>query len=124
MPWMLILVWPPIRSAFGTLARVLDNDDAFIPLIEVRSDDWLRNQGATVRQALLGYAQSWALFRYLMEEQPRKLREYVELIYSRRTPEQRLADFGQAFGGDLAKLDAKYQHYMRKLVRTEHRPAR
>jgi hypothetical protein len=72
----------------------------------------------------LGYAQSWALFRFLMEEQPRKLRQYLTLIYPRRTPDQRLADFGQVFGGDLGKLEARYQKYVRDLVRLEYRPAK
>ena len=44
--------------------------------------------------ALLGYAQSWALFRMLMEERPKQMRAYLTLIWDRRTSEHRLTDFG------------------------------
>jgi hypothetical protein len=77
-----------------------------------------------VRQVLLGYAQSWALFRMLMEQNPRGLRNYLALVYPRRTPDYRLADWAQAFGTDLAAFDNQYQDYMRTLVRREVRPAR
>jgi Protein of unknown function (DUF1570) len=115
----------PNPQRLGVLARVLEKGGEFIPLLDmVRSDDWLRQQGTTVSQALLGYAQSWALYRYLMEVHPRKLREYLALIYPRRTPEQRLADFAEVFGGDVPKFEAKYHQYIRTLVRDEHRPMR
>jgi hypothetical protein len=92
---------------------------AFIPLRDlVRTDDWLRKANR-VDQILLGYAQSWALFRMLMEQQPRQLRRYLELIYPRRTPDHRLTDFGQAFGADLARLERNYQAYMQRIVRQE-----
>jgi len=102
---------------------VLESEGNFLSLRDlVQSDDWLWQKGVTVAQAQLGYAQSWALFRYLMEEQPRKLRQYLALIYPRRTPEHRLTDFAEVFGSDLPNLDAKYQQYIRKLVAAEHRP--
>jgi len=83
----------------------------------VRGDDWLRG-GATAGQAALGYAQSWALFRLLMEEKPERLRRYLDLIRGRRTPDHRLDDFAEAFGS-FSKMDARYQEYVREIVGRE-----
>jgi hypothetical protein len=78
----------------------------------VASDNW-RRDGATV---LTGYAQSWALFRMLMEERPEALRAYLALIRNRRAPEHRLTDFRQAFGADLSPLERRHQAYVREMV--------
>jgi hypothetical protein len=87
-----------------------------IPLKDlVGSDDWLRSQ-TDKRRLLLGYAQSWALFRMLMEQQPRALEKYLQSIYSRRTNDHRLEDFCAIFGRDLANLEWKYQQYMENLA--------
>jgi len=59
-----------------------------------------------IQRVLIGYAQSWALFRMLMEEQPRAMRQYFELIHPRRTPDHRLADFVEVFGTDLESWSA------------------
>jgi hypothetical protein len=83
----------------------------------VENDDWLRK--ATSGEAvLLGYAQSWALFRFLMEEEPEALRKYLALIQARRTPEHRLADFGQAFG-NLDHLAVRYLTYLHETLARE-----
>src|SRR5205823_5109546 len=82
----------------------------------VRSDDWLRKATRT-EDALLGYAQSWALFRMLMEERPKAMKKYLRLIYDRRTSDHRLADFGSCFGTDLAALERRHQEYVRGVVR-------
>jgi hypothetical protein len=81
----------------------------------VESDRWLRGPGGN-RNAMIGYAQCWALFRMLMDEQPAALRRYCELIYPRRTSEHRLADFVQVFGADLAKLDQRHRAYIKRVV--------
>ncbi|HYT88867.1 MAG TPA: DUF1570 domain-containing protein [Gemmataceae bacterium] len=78
----------------------------------VGSDDWRKEAGTM----MLGYAQSWALFRLLMEERPQALRSYLTLIYSRRVPEYRLTDFRQIFGADLSRLARRYQDYLHELV--------
>jgi hypothetical protein len=78
----------------------------------VSSDDW-RKDAATV---LTGYAQSWALFRMLMEERPEALKAYLALIRDRRAPEHRLTDFRQAFGADLSPLERRHQDYLREMV--------
>jgi hypothetical protein len=72
---------------------------------------------------VVGYSQSWALFRLLMEERPRALRRYLALVYPRRTPDHRLADFAEAFG-DLTALEKRYQEYLREVVRQQVKPAR
>ena len=103
----------------GVLARARGS---YIPLRAlVSSDDWLR-KAKTVDQVVLGYSQSWALFRLLMEERPRALRRYLALVYPRRTPDHRLADFVEAFG-DLTALEKRYQEYLREVAR-QARPAR
>jgi hypothetical protein len=107
----------PRRAA--VLARV---KGGYLPLRAlVGGDDWLR-KARTVDQVVLGYSQSWALFRLLMEERPRALRRYLALVYPRRTPDHRLADFVEAFG-DLTALEKRYQEYLREVAR-QARPAR
>lgn len=75
-------------------------------------DDW-RRDGASV---MAGYAQSWALFRMLMEERPQALKAYLALIAGRRAPEHRLTDFRQAFGADLAPLERRHFEYVQRMV--------
>jgi hypothetical protein len=86
-------------------------------------DDWLR-KAPNEEQVLLGYAQSWALFRMLMEQQPRALRDYLVRLYDRRTAEHRLEDWMANFGSNLAEQKRLYQNYVRILVQREVRPAR
>jgi hypothetical protein len=101
------------------LAQQLKSKGNFLPLRDmVASDDWIRKAGV-VDQVILGYSQSWALFRMLMEEEPEKLRAYLKTIYERRTPERRLHDFALAFGTDLAKLERHYRAYMRTIAKSE-----
>jgi hypothetical protein len=108
----------------GSLTRALSGTGKLIPLRDlVASDNWLR-RATSHEQILLGYAQSWALFRYLMEERPQVLRKYLGTLYGRRTPEHRLTDFAEAFGADLAKLETQYQDYVRGVVREQGRPGK
>jgi hypothetical protein len=109
----------PRRAAVLARAR-----GGFLPLRAlVGSDDWLR-KATTVEQVVVGYSQSWALFRLLMEEHPRAMRNYMALIYARRTPDYRLTDFCQTFGSDLDRLELRYQQYIEELVEHEYRPHR
>jgi hypothetical protein len=89
----------------------------------VDSDQWVRGQ-ANPLVVRLGYGQSWALFRMLMEERPKAMRTYLELIKDRRTPEYRVDDFRQAFGSDLDKLQRHYLEYVKQLIQQEYRPRR
>ena len=114
----------PNPERVNTLAGPARGQGTFIPLRHLLAgDDWLR-RATDVRQVLLGYAQSWALFRMLMEQNPRGMRNYLAIVHPRRTPEYRLADWAQAFGTDLAAFENQYQGYMRTLVRRESRPVR
>ena len=65
---------------------------------------------------LQGYAQSWALFRMLMEKRPKAMKKYLALIRDRRTDEHRLTDFGSCFGANLTSLEAEHRDYVRKVV--------
>jgi hypothetical protein len=92
------------------------------PLREMISGDaWLR-QPANTGSLGLAYAQSWALFRMLMEDRPEQVPRYLSLIYSRYVPEHRVADFGQAFTHDLERLDLRYGQYIKEIVEKEYRP--
>lgn len=113
----------PNPQRVGGLVPVVRGQAPFMPLKElVGSDDWVR-KATRAEQVLQGYAQSWALFHLLMEERPQALRKYLELIYNRRTPDQRLADFVECFG-DLTKMEAHYRQYVRQIVSEQARPAR
>jgi hypothetical protein len=95
---------------------------AFIPLQNlIKDDDWLRKAGKP-EAVLLGYAQSWALFRLLMEERPQQMRRYLALLYSRRAPDTRIPDFCEAFGSDLPRLELRLGEYMKGLVERYYRP--
>jgi hypothetical protein len=100
------------------LAIQMRNKGQFFSLKSlIESDDWLR-RSATSGQAALGYAQSWALYRLLMEERPAELRRYLDLIRTRRTPDGRLDDFVAAFGS-FSKMDARYKEYVNEIVERE-----
>jgi hypothetical protein len=86
----------------------------------VASDDWVRGQSDS-QTILLGYAQSWALFRMFMEERPKALQTYLELIQARKTPDYRLDDFRQAFGNDVDKLQKHYADYVKQLLEADSR---
>jgi hypothetical protein len=112
----------PMRA--NRLAGPARGQELFLPLQALLTgEDWLR-KATTVEQVLLGYAQSWALFRMLMEERPRALRNYLLEIYPRRTPEHRLEDFAAAFGRDLKAFEIRHHAYMQEVVRQQVRGAR
>jgi hypothetical protein len=62
------------------------------------------------------YAQSWALFRMLIDERPAALRKYLELIRDRRVPDHRVADFQQVFGPDLVAFEKRFLACVRSVV--------
>jgi len=82
-------------------------------------DDWMRD----TKTALLAYAQSWALFKMLMEERPAQLRKYLEANYSRKTPDRRAADFATAFGVEVDRLELRYLEFIKEQVE-RHTPVR
>jgi hypothetical protein len=81
----------------------------------IGSDSWVR--GANSKTILNGYAQSWALFHFLIKERPRGLAKYLALIYSRRTADHRLTDFRQVFGADLKRFEVQCLNYLKEMVR-------
>jgi len=104
------------------LAAVVNAHGKFFPLRDMLSGDgWLREQ-KEVGGVLLAYAQSWALFRMLMEERPEQMRRYLAMMYPRRNGEHRLADFGQAFGSDLDRLELRFNEYMKEVVERYYKP--
>jgi hypothetical protein len=108
----------PLRT--GTLAAMVRDRVPFLTLPElVAGDAWIR-QATSAEPVLQGYAQSWALFRMLMDERPQAFRKYLTLIYPRRTSDHRLTDFVECFG-DPSTFEARYHAYIRQLVREENR---
>jgi hypothetical protein len=73
-------------------------------------DDWMKD----TKTALLAYAQSWALFKMLMEERPAQLRRFMELNCARRTGDHRPGDFAAAFGVEVERLELRYQEFMKE----------
>ncbi len=118
--WLGVGAANPMRVS--QLAAQKRGDGPFIPLKNlVGGDDWLRRgDPGTI---LVGYAQSWALFRLLMEERPAELKKYLAMIYARRTPENRLGDFVECFGS-LEKLETRYRAYIKELVQQQAKPAK
>jgi hypothetical protein len=92
-----------------------------IALLDLLQDDWLRGKNGA-KLALLGYAQSWALFRMLMEERPEQLGAYLAMVYQRKAENGRIDDFGRAFG-DLNRLELRYVQYIKEQVEF-YRPSR
>lgn len=106
----------------GTLADPKSGGGKRITLLDlIRDDDWLRGKDGP-KLGILGYAQSWALFRMLMEERPHQLQAYLHRIYSRKVDSHRVADFEAAFG-DVKRLQLRYLEYLKEMV-TQYRPAK
>jgi len=104
------------------LAAVVDANGKFFPLRDmICGDGWLR-EAKDVNGVLLAYAQSWALFRMLMQERPEQMRQFLRATYSRRNGEHRMTDFGEAFGSDLDRLELRYNEYIKEVVERYHKP--
>jgi hypothetical protein len=103
----------PNPARIATLAATLKRKGKVIPLRTlVVEDDWRQKTDS----ALLGYSQSWALFRLLMQQRPSALRRYLALVFPRRTPDHRLTDFAECFGSDFEGLEQHYLEYVQALV--------
>jgi hypothetical protein len=97
----------PMR--LGDLVRVRGH---YVPLRElVRGDSW-RN----TNQVLTGYAQCWALYHMLMNEEPARLQKYLALIRDRKTSDHRLTDFIEAFG-DVTAMEERHYGYIQNLLK-------
>ncbi|HJT76141.1 MAG TPA: DUF1570 domain-containing protein [Gemmataceae bacterium] len=99
----------PNPERLNLLKALVDQKGALIPLRDlITSDEWLRKDP---NLALLGYAESWALFKMLMEERTSAFRGYINFIYYRMTPDERLQDFTQFFS-DLPRLELRLRDYI------------
>jgi hypothetical protein len=106
----------PNPERLHELAGLARGEESFIPLRKlVESERWMRIKDAKLFSR--HYAESWALFSMLMEERPRALRVYFDLIYSRQTNERRAADFEEAFGTSWAEHDRNFEQYVKRIVR-------
>jgi len=104
--WTILGTPNPMR--INDLIRARGN---YIPLRDlVEADRWRETN-----RVLVGYAQSWALFRMLMEERRGELKTYLKAIETRRTPEQRLADFRQAFG-EPSTVERRHREYIAEMI--------
>jgi hypothetical protein len=111
----------PNPGRLRTLAEALRGSGRLIGLRElIANDGWIKGETPTV---LLGYAQSWALVRMLVENHPYALRTYLTQVSQRQMAERRLADFQQAFGSDLGRIERRYHEYLSGLV-SLHAPAK
>jgi hypothetical protein len=91
-------------------------DKSLIPLKDlIGSDNWLQ-KATNSKQVVLGYSQSWALFRMLIEENPKQLKAYIDGIYARSVPEFRFADFTEHFGS-VPKMEVRHKAYVAKLTK-------
>jgi hypothetical protein len=66
------------------------------------------------------YAESWALTHFLIRKHRGEYQEYLRMIAAKprlvwSTPAQRIAEFQQAFGENIDKLDAEFLRYMASL---------
>jgi hypothetical protein len=112
----------PLRCS--SLISFLRNKGQLLDLRElVTRDDWMPSRRDD-QTTLLAYAQSWALFRMLMEEQPQSVRSYLKEVYSRRNRDCRLQDFQQAFGHDFLGLQRRHKEYILGLIQQSAQPQR
>ena len=114
----------PNPERLASLSKALGAKTGLLPLTTmIAGDKWISPTGEET-SVLQGYGQSWALFRWLMEEKPAKLREYLAVLTKRSTPENRLADFQHAFGRDLPAVQKQYEEYVKRLVKRYPPPQR
>ncbi|MDG3006662.1 DUF1570 domain-containing protein [Paludisphaera mucosa] len=91
---------------------------AWIPVRDLIADDAVLRSGLYSR-VMLGYAESWALVHYLLNDKDRLpgFRDYLKALRSRTKPGHRLDDARETLG-DLDELDRDLQAYAVRLVRS------
>jgi hypothetical protein len=72
------------------------------------------------RTAKAAYAEAWALNYFLIRNHQKAYTKYLETLAEKGpllpdSPEERLQDFAEAFGEDIAKLDAAFLKYMQRV---------
>jgi hypothetical protein len=78
------------------------------------SDDQRFRDPATATDA---YAEAWALTYFLMRTRSADYHKYLRMLAEKKplvelTAEQRIAEFQNCFGSDLAKLETEFLRYM------------
>jgi hypothetical protein len=68
----------------------------------------------------MAYAQSWALTYFLMRTRRQEFLNYLETQGAKQSlsadsPELRLRDFDEAFGGTIRELQREFQRYMQRV---------
>jgi len=86
-------------------------------LEELVSHDRTFRNSATIR---LAYAQSWALTYFLIRTRRGEFLTYLQTQGAKQslsadTPELRLRDFEEAFGGTMRELQREFQRYMQRV---------
>ncbi|QDU64146.1 hypothetical protein Pan216_50350 [Planctomycetes bacterium Pan216] len=93
--------------------------DRVIPLAELVVDDERFRKGDKVSDS---YTQAWAFTYFLIKSKPRASANYMKILYDRDpfvayTPEERLADFREAFGKPPEKLELEFRRFISRVVR-------
>jgi hypothetical protein len=86
-------------------------------LEELVSHDRTFRNSATIR---LAYAQSWAFTYFLIRTRRGEFLTYLQTQGAKQslsadTPELRLRDFEEAFGGTMRELQREFQRYMQRV---------
>lgn len=100
--------------------RLVDYRAAHRTLTLVALVDLLTDDGHLFGDAaIVGYAQSWALVHYLLQEHPERMRRYIERIAAHAASaggkQRRIADFKAVFGDDLDAFEESWIAYVRAI---------
>ncbi|PQO37095.1 hypothetical protein C5Y96_08020 [Blastopirellula marina] len=96
------LEYTKTQRAADSLARFVATDDAYY------------------KRPSTAYGEGWAMVFYLIETRPREFAAYVRTVAARSaedvyTAEDRVRDFQDAFGSDLAQMEAYFLRYISDL---------
>lgn len=81
---------------------------------------FVATDNAYYKRPSTAYGEGWALVFYLIETRPREFAAYVRTVAARSaeedyTSEQRIRDFQDAFGSDVAQMEAYFLRYIKEL---------
>jgi hypothetical protein len=86
-------------------------------LVTLLTDDNRLRSGTTAADA---YSEAWALNYFLIRQRPQQFRDYLKMLSEKRPmfwddTATRLKEFQEAFGTNLAELDAEFLRYMSRV---------
>ncbi len=104
------------RVRLGEFRRYLRNRPSNSILTLLSGDERFRDP----RQATDAYGEAWALNYFLIRKHPKDYLAYMKGLSEKKPlrydePEDRLSQFKEAFGDDLAKLDTEFLRYIRSV---------